>query len=464
VTPRQVPCEYTLREIRAPRSFLSIVFGRFRRPLLGRRTGFPLEVGVLTSDRVVVTGMGAVCSLGNSCQEIYGNLVAGKSGVDKISYYDASRYDCRIAAEARGFDPNDFIDRKAAKRMGRYAQIAIAATDQAVAQARLDMTRVEPGRVATVVATAIADWPMVEGEIARIVTDGPGRTNPFTVPRVSTNMASGLVSLHLGATGPGFGVTSACATGSHSLALAWLMLRSGLADVVVAGGTDSSITRCYVEAFTVMGALSTSHNDDPLRASRPFDRNRDGFVLGEGGAVLILETEAHAQARGAPIFAELAGVGMTSDAHHMVAAHPTGAGAAEAIRQALRSGGIRPEEIGYINAHGTSTPLGDPVETRAIKDALGEEVARRTPVSSTKSMMGHCIGGAGALEAMTTVMTLNCGTLPPTINLDEPDEQCDLDYVPNVARCVENLEVAISNSFAFGGQNAVLAFRRWPPA
>jgi 3-oxoacyl-[acyl-carrier-protein] synthase II len=415
---------------------------------------------VNTPERVVVTGMGAVCSLGNTCSEIYGNLIAGRSGIGPIEGYDPSHLKVRVAAQARTFEPRDWLDHKAAKRMGRYAQFAIAATNQAVQQARLDMSCEDPSRVATFVATAIADWPMIEEEIKHYILGGPGRTNPFIVPRVSTNMAAGLVSIHLGATGPGFGVTSACATGSHALAVGWLMLRSGLADVVIAGGTEAAIAECYMEAFTVMGALSSNFNHAPEKASRPFDRGRDGFVMGEGGAVLVLETESHARRRGATVLAELAGVGMSSDAHHMVAAHPTGAGAAAAIRQALASAELAPGQLGYINAHGTGTPLNDPVETLAIKAALGEEVARRVPVSSTKSMMGHCIGGAGALEAMVSVMVLNCGMIPPTINLDEPDPACDLDYVPNVARRAESIEAVLSNSFAFGGQNAVLAFRR----
>ena len=408
-------------------------------------------------DHVVVTGMGAIAPLGSTCAEIFDNLLAGKSGIDRITQFDASTHRCQIAGEVRGFDPHRYMERKLANRIGRYAQFAIAAATEGLCQAGLDLALEQPGRVATVVGSAIADFPLLEDQFRLYYNEGPGKVSPFTVSRVSTNMAAGNVSLFFGTTGPSFGTASACATGSHALAVAWMLLRSGLADVAVAGGTDAAITPCVLESYVAMGALSL-RNDDPPRASRPFDKNRDGFVLSEGCGVLILETLAHANKRGAPILAELAGVGMTSDAYHPTASDPRGQGASNAISLALRSAAVEADDVSYINAHGTSTQMNDPVETQAIKRSFGD-AAYRIPVSSIKSMIGHSIGAAGALEAITCVMALQRGWIPPTINLEEPDESCDLDYVPLRAR-TKTLSVAVSNSFGFGGQNCVLVFRR----
>ncbi len=410
--------------------------------------------------RVVVTGMGAVAPLGSTCPEIFEGLAAGRSGVGRITQFDASGLPTKIAGEAHDFDPTKHMDRKLARRIGRFAQFAIAATQEAVAQARLDVASVDPSRVATVAGSAIGDFPILEEQIHQYFARGLGRTSPFTVPRVSTNMAAGNVSILLGATGPSFGTASACATGSHALATAWMLLRSGLADVAIAGGVESAITECFVASYNAMGALST-RNEQPERASRPFDRGRDGFVLGEGGAIFVLETLAHARARGAPVLAEFVGVGMSADAYHITASHPDGRGAAAAITSALHIGGVAPTAVDYIAAHGTSTPLNDPIETAAIKAALGEH-AYRVALSSIKSMVGHCIAGAGPLGAMTCVMAIDRGVIPPTINLDDADPRCDLDYVPHTSRG-RRVDVALCNAFAFGGQNCVLAFRRFLP-
>lgn len=410
-----------------------------------------------TEPRIVITGMGAVSPVGVGCRETFTNLVRGTPGIDRITHFDPSAQLCHIAAEVKNFDPAAYMDKKIARRIGRYAQFSVAATTEAIAHAKLDLSAEDPGRIASLVASAIGDFPMLEEQMSIFLRRGPGRTNPFTVPRVSSSMASGNVSLVFGLTGPSFSVASACATGAHALAVAWMLLKAGLADVAFAGGAEAAITPAFVESYIALRALST-RNDDPPRASRPFDKDRDGFVLGEGCAVLILETLEHARQRGAPILAELAGVGMTCDAYHITDVHPDGRGATEAIALALQSAGVKPEDVGYINAHGTATEINDPIETNAIKKMFGEQ-AYRIPVSSIKSMIGHCIGAAGALEAVTCVMTLTEGVIPPTINLDHPDPACDLDYVPHTAR-TKNVSVAISNSFAFGGQNCVLVLKR----
>ena len=324
----------------------------------------------------------------------------------------------------------------------------------------MDLAAEDPERIACVVSSAIGDFPMLEDQIKLFLEKGQGKVNPFTVSRVSTSMAAGNIALEFGLHGVSYGVSSACATGSHSLATALMILKLGLADVVLAGGAESAVCETFVESYAVMRALST-RNDEPQRASRPFDRDRDGFVIGEGCGVLVLETLDRARQRGANILAELAGVGMSCDAFHITSAHPDGRGAAQAMTAALNSAGLGPADVDYVNAHGTATQVNDPIETNAIKTALGE-FAKQTPVSSIKSMIGHTIGAAGALEAVASVMALNANVIPPTINLDTPDPKCDLDYVPHTARQKE-LNVIMSNSFAFGGQNCVLIFRKLNP-
>lgn len=410
--------------------------------------------------RIVITGMGALSSVGLTCEETFDNLVAGKSGVGRITLFDSSRLPCQVAGEVKGFDPKNYMDHKKARRIGRYAQFSIAATREALAQAKLDLTAEDPSRIACLVSSAIGDFPMLEDQIKLFFEKGQGKVNPFTVPRVSTSMAAGNIALEFNLTGVSYGVSSACATGSHSLATAVMILKLGLADVALAGGAEAAICETFLESYAVMRALST-RNDEPERASRPFDRDRDGFVIGEGCGVLVLETLERAQRRGANILAELSGIGMSCDAFHITSAHPDGRGAAQSMSAALQSAGLDPADVDYINAHGTATQVNDPIETNAVKTVFGER-AYQTPVSSIKSMIGHSIGAAGALEAIACIMAINAGIIPPTINLDKPDPKCDLDYVPHTAREKE-LNVVMSNSFAFGGQNCTLIFQKFRP-
>ncbi len=408
--------------------------------------------------RIVITGMGVISPVGHDNRETFDHLLAGRSGVGPITQFDPARLPTRIAAEVKDFRASDYMDRKAARRIGRYAHFSIAAVGEAIREAGLNLQQVDPSRIATLVASAIADFPFLESQMLHLFRKGPGGTNPFAVPRISTSMASGNVALHYGLTGPGFGVSSACATGSHALAIAWMMLRAGFADVAIAGGAESAITEAYLDSFCVLRALST-RNDQPEKASRPFDRARDGFVMAEGAAVLVLETLEHARQRAANILAELAGIGMSCDAYHITAAHPDGRGASQAMNQALRSAAMEPGQIDYISAHGTATEVNDPIETQAIKTTFGDR-ARSIPISSIKSMVGHGIATAGALGAATCVNVINRGMIPPTINLEHPDPRCDLDYVPNQARR-QTVRAAMSNSFAFGGQNCVLILKRY---
>ncbi len=408
--------------------------------------------------RIVITGMGAVSPVGLNCQETFDGLVAGKSGIARISLFDPSGIACQVAGEVKGFEPADYMDRKMARRIGRYAQFSIAATREALAQSGLDLAVEDPSRIACIVSSAIADFPMVEEQMNKIFAQGKRSISPFTVPRVSTSMAAGNIALEFGLTGVSYSLSSACATGSHSIANALMILKLGLADVVLAGGAESAICDTFVSSYIAMRALST-RNDEPERASRPFDKDRDGFVIAEGCGVLVLETLDRARRRGAPILAELVGVGMTCDAFHITSAHPDGEGAAQAMTAALESAGLNAQDIDYINAHGTATQLNDGIETKAIKTVFGDR-AYQLPVSSTKSMTGHAIGAAGALEAVVCIMALNANLIPPTINLDTPDPACDLDYVPHHAREKE-LNVVMSNSFAFGGQNSVLIFKKF---
>jgi 3-oxoacyl-[acyl-carrier-protein] synthase II len=415
---------------------------------------------VNTEQRIVITGMGVVSPVGLNCQETFDGLVAGKSGIARISLFDPSGIACQVAGEVKGFEPADYMDRKMARRIGRYAQFSIAATREALAQSGLNLAEEDPSRIACIVSSAIADFPMVEDQMNKIFAQGKRSISPFTVPRVSTSMAAGNIALEFGLTGVSYSLSSACATGSHSIANALMILKLGLADVVLAGGAESAICDTFVSSYIAMRALST-RNDEPERASRPFDKDRDGFVIAEGCGVLVLETLDRAKRRRAPILAELVGVGMTCDAFHITSAHPDGEGAAQAMTVALESAGLNSEDIDYINAHGTATQLNDGIETKAIKTVFGDR-AYQIPVSSTKSMTGHAIGAAGALEAVVCIMALNANLIPPTINLDTPDPACDLDYVPHHAREKE-LNTVMSNSFAFGGQNSVLIFRKFVP-
>lgn len=406
--------------------------------------------------RVVVTGMGALCALGNGLQTIWDAAIEGTSGIGPITRFDADDYETRIAGEVRDFDPAAMIGRKESRRMDRFSQMAIVSARQAAEQSGLNIAT-EANRVGTLIGTGMGGVETFEAGTETMLTKGPKRVSPFFVPMLLANMASGNVAIDLGTKGPNFAPVSACAASAHAIGEGALMIRHGLADAMVVGGSEAAITRMSVAGFGSMGALST-RNDEPERASRPFDKGRDGFILAEGAAALMLEEREHAIARGATILAEIVGYGITDDANHMVQPGPEGEGAARAMTLAMEDAGVTPADIGYINAHGTSTPLNEKLETMAIKRAFGEH-AYQIPISSTKSMTGHLLGAAGALEAVLTVQALRTGMLPPTINQEEPDPDCDLDYIPNEARQVD-ITIAMSNSMGFGGHNVSLVMAR----
>ena len=408
--------------------------------------------------RVVVTGMGVISPLGCSVERYWRGLLDGRSGVGLITHFDATPYPCRIAAEVRDFDPLDFIDQKEARRMARFSQMAVAATRIALEDARLQIGPANADRVGVFLGTGIGSFTTIEQECRTLVAKGGMRMSPFFIPMMLPNMAAAQVSRLFGAKGYSSTAITACAAGTQAIGEASDVIRRGDAEVMLAGGTEASICELGLAGFCIMRAL-TSRNEEPARASRPFDANRDGFVPAEGAGVLVLEELGHAIRRGAPIYAEVVGYGCSSDAFHMVMPEPDGDGAARAMKMAIANAGLTPEDIGYINAHGTSTPLNDATETRAIKRVFGER-ASRVPISSTKSMIGHLLGAAGAVEAVACIMSLRDGMVHPTINHETPDPECDLDYVPNVARRV-SLRYALSNSFGFGGQNACLVFGRY---
>ena len=401
--------------------------------------------------------MGVVSPVGIGLEAFWASLVEGRSGVGPITLFDPSDLDCRIAAEVKAFDPTQFMDRKEVRHTDRFCQFALAAAAMALEDAGLaGAGRLGP-RVGVIIGSGIGGMNTLEEQHRIMLEKGRGRVSPFLVPMMIPDMAAGLVSIRWGAEGPNSCTVSACASGSHSIGDAFRLVQRGDADIMITGGAEAAITPLAMAAFCSARALST-RNDDPPRASRPFDRDRDGFVMGEGAGILILEEREHALARGARIYAEIVGYASTGDAYHITAPAPEGRGAARAMELALRDAGVAPEEVDYINAHGTSTEYNDWYETLAIKRVLGDH-AYRVAVSSTKSMTGHLLGAAGGVEAIATVLTLHRGIIPPTINLDNPDPRCDLDYVPNRARR-QPVRVAISNSFGFGGHNAVLVFRR----
>ncbi len=407
--------------------------------------------------RVVITGMGMVTPLGLTVRETWGNLLAGRSGIAHIQSFDSSHLPVHIAGEVKGFDPRRYVSRKEARRMARCSQLAVAAAQEALADAHLDLDGIDRERLGTVVGVGMGglDWAL---EHSRRFWERGGHVSPFALPPSLPNMPSYHISLLAGAMGPITTPVAACASGSQAIGEAVEMIRLGRADVMLAGGTEGLVHEIPIIAFSSMGALSR-RNDDPERASRPFDRNRDGFVFSEGAGIVVLERLEHALARGARIYAEVAGYASSSDAYHIARPDPEGKGAQRAMRWALADAGIAPEEVDYINAHGTATPLNDPTETYAIKQVFGEHAYRLT-ISSTKSMIGHTLGGAGAIETIVTVLTMVEGVIHPTINLEHPDPQCDLDYVPGEARRAE-VRVAMKNAFGFGGQNACLVLRRW---
>lgn len=408
---------------------------------------------------VVVTGIGVFTSIGCSRKDFWDSLVRGKSGVAPISFFDAGSHKTRIASEVKSFSPEDFIPRKEARRMARVSQLATCAAIESLRDAGLDLSNEDPSRVGCIVGSAAGDYYNLEEQFTRFNEKGPGFVNALTIPKVIPNMPACNVALHLSITGPNFGVSTACATGAHAIGLARTVLQQGQADVVLAGGAESTISPFVVDGYSCMGVLS-QRNDQPEAASRPFESDRDGFVIGEGAGILVLETLEHARRRGAEPLAFLRGFGMTCDAYSIAIPEPNGKSAAAAIRCALADAGLNGEHIGHINAHGTSTKVNDKVETGAIKLAFGEH-ANRILTSSTKSMIGHTLGAAGAIEAAATVLAIHNGVVPPTINYKTPDPECDLNIVANTARDA-NLKAAISNSFGFGGQNAVLVFGNTP--
>lgn len=407
--------------------------------------------------RVVVTGMGLITPLGLNLVESWSGLVNGKSGIGTITLFDAANYDCKIAGEVKGFIPDQYVAKKDQKKMDRFIQFSMAATKMALEDAQLTVGEDERSRVGTIIGVGMGGLPYIETQHDTLKERGPSRVSPFFIPSVITNMASGQISMAHGFKGPNYCVTSACASGAHALGEAAEFIRNGRCDVMIAGGAESVITPMAIAGFASMRALST-RNDNPQAASRPWDRDRDGFVLSEGVGILILEDFEYASQRGAKIYAEVCGYGVSSDAYHMTSPAPGGAGAAEAMKYALQEAGIRPDQVDYVNAHGTSTPAGDELETEALKSVFGTH-AKKLWVSSTKSMMGHTLGAAGAVESVIAIQALRTSTVPPTINLDNPSDDCDLDYVPKVAR-EKKMNYVLNNSFGFGGTNCSLLFGR----
>jgi 3-oxoacyl-[acyl-carrier-protein] synthase II len=409
--------------------------------------------------RVVITGLGAVSPLGNDVETTWSNLVAGRSGAAEITAFDASEYPVHFACELKDFDPAQWIERKQARRMDRFAQMIVAAARQAEADSGIDVDA-EAERIGASIATGIGGLKAFQDCYDVLKERGPDRVNPFSIPQIIPNMGAAWVSMELGTRGPLSSQCTACAASNMAIGDGLDAIRLGRADVMLCGGTEAGITRVGIAGFSAMRALSR-RNEAPEKASRPFDAGRDGFVMGEAGAVVVLEELEHARARGTKIYAEVIGYGLSSDAKHVTEPDPSGSNPARAMQMAFADAGIEPTDVGYVNAHGTSTPLGDASETRVIKIAVGEEHARKLPISSTKGATGHCLGASGAIEAVFTVLAVHRGVLPPTINFEERDPECDLDYIPNVAREAPNLEIAASNSFGFGGHNAVTVFRRF---
>jgi 3-oxoacyl-[acyl-carrier-protein] synthase II len=407
--------------------------------------------------RVVITGIGAVTPLGNDAETSWQSLIASESGAAPITQFDSSEYYVHFACEVKDFDPSDWIDRKQARRMDRFAQLILAAARQAEADSGVDISA-EGDRIGASIATGIGGIKSFQDCYDTLIERGPDRVNPFAIPCIIPNMGAGWVSMELGTRGPLSSECTACAASNMAIGQGLDDIRLGRAEVMFCGGTESAINQVGIAGFAAMRALSR-RNDDPKAASRPFDAGRDGFVMGEAGAVLVLEELERARARGAKIYAEVAGYGLSSDAKHVTEPDPTGENPARAMKNALADAGIDPSEVDYINAHGTSTPLGDAAETRVIKIALGEENARKTPVSSTKGATGHCLGAAGAVEAIFSTLAIRDGKLPPTINYEVEDPECDLDYIPNESRDAD-VRVSVSNSFGFGGHNASIVLKR----
>jgi 3-oxoacyl-[acyl-carrier-protein] synthase II len=406
--------------------------------------------------RVAVTGLGFITPIGNDVETVWSNMVEGVSGISRITRFDTTNFDTKIAGEVKGFDAAEYMDRKTARHIGRYCQFALAASKQALAQSGLEPAEMDPDDVGVIVSSGIGGMEEIEKSHTQLMERGPKRISPFTVPMMIADMAAGIVAIHAHAGGPNYAIVSACASGSHGIGEAAEIIKRGGAIAMLAGGSEATITPLTIGAFTQIKATS-ERNDEPEKACRPFDVDRDGFVMGEGSVMFVLEDMEHAKKRGARILAEIAGYGASADMYHFTAPQPEGKGAARAMVKALEMSGVELAEVGYINAHGTSTKLGDVAETRAIKSVFGDH-AYKLAVSSTKSVHGHLLGAAGALEAAACVLAMERGLIPPTINLDKQDPECDLDYVPNKARKAE-VKVSLSNSFGFGGHNATLVIK-----
>jgi 3-oxoacyl-[acyl-carrier-protein] synthase II len=410
----------------------------------------------------VITGLGAVTPIGNSPAEFWQSLLAGRCGIGPITHFDASRHDCRIAGEVKGFDPLDYLDRKDVKRTDRFVHLAMAATRQALEDADFRITALNAEQVGVILGTGIGGIRVLEEQQTIYLQKGPDRCSPFMVPMMIANMAAGHLAIHFGAKGPNSCTVTACASGSNAIGDAFRLIQRGEVQAAITGGTEAAVTPLSMAGFSAMKALST-RNDTPEQACRPFDRDRDGFVMGEGAGILVLEELEHARARGAKIYAEIVGYGLTCDAHHMTNPAPGGEGAARAMRLALKDAGLQPGDVQHINAHATSTPLGDIAEVQAIKSVFGEH-APRLAISATKSMTGHLLGGAGGIATVATALAIHHGWVPPTLNLDNPDPECEgLDFVPHKGRQMA-VEAALVNAFGFGGHNVTLALRRYSPA
>lgn len=413
-----------------------------------------------SKSKVVVTGIGVVHALGNTSAEFWDGIVSGKSGIRKLESMDASAYSCQIGGEVVDFDPKPYFnDPKDVRRNDRYVHYAVSAGKQAIADAALDMGVEDPHRVGVLIGSGIGGLETVQEQAWKLKESGPRKVSPFMIPSLIANMASGVMAIEIKAKGPNFAVVSACSTATHALGEAAHMIMRGDADVMIAGGSEGAITHVGYAGFCNMKAMSTGFNDDPTRASRPFDAGRDGFVMGDGAGVLVLESEEHAKARGAKIYCELSGYAATCDAYHITSPDPNGEGLSRALERALAMAQIEPEAVDYINAHGTSTPYNDKFETLAIKKVFGDH-AYKLPVSSTKSMTGHLLGAAGGIEAAICAKVIETGIIPPTINYETPDPDCDLDYVPNEARTGQKVDIAMSNNLGFGGHNATIIFQR----
>jgi len=405
-----------------------------------------------------VTGVGLVCGCGIGTEEVWRNLLAGKSGVGRVTQFDVSAFDCQIAGEVKNFDPLNWVEKKELKKMARFIQLAMAASDFAMKMSGLEITPELANSTGVFIGSGIGGFDVIEREHSKYLNGGPGKISPFFIPAAIINLAAGHVSIRYGAKGPNSATATACSASAHAVGDAFKIIQRGAADAMIAGGSEGAVTPMCIGGFGAMRALST-HNSEPEKASRPFDAERDGFIVGEGSGVLILEALEHAQKRGAKIIAEIIGYGMSGDAYHITQPAEGGDGGYRVSLAALKDGGIAPDQVGYVNAHGTSTQIGDAIETNALKRVFGER-AKKVPISSTKSMTGHLLGGAGGLEAGISVLALRDQIVPPTINQEHPDPACDLDYVPNQSRKLE-IEYALSNSFGFGGTNASLLFKRW---